>query len=211
MKRLLTLLLALSWFSASYAQGINNPCGNPATATVAGCVKPDGTTISNTAGAISVAAPATAVGTAAVGQIPGSTTNTAASAGNIGQVLTATGTATSLTNITDAVPTGGAVTLTAGDWEISGQACYQPAATTSYLQILASVSTTTATNGTVGQYVQWNVPASVPGGGLLCINIPPFQVLVANAATQVMSLVTQATFSISTMTARGTLYARRFR
>ena len=65
MKRLVLLVFVL-WPTLAFAQGINNPCGNVATSTVPGCVKPDGTTITNSAGAISTTY-GTTVGTATQG------------------------------------------------------------------------------------------------------------------------------------------------
>ena len=59
------VVVAFSLFEVN-AQGISNPCTTVTSSTVAGCVKPDGTTITNSSGSISVTY-GTSVNTAAQG------------------------------------------------------------------------------------------------------------------------------------------------
>jgi len=149
----------------------------------------------------------------------GSGTSASACAGCIGEVLTAsvlqqseTGYATgTVANITT-------ITLTAGDWDVRGNCHYDGAAggqTLTYL--LCAVSTTSATEPsyslTAGapfgsQYTGIYRPYTAVADIAHDINIPSYQVLVANGSTQQLWLVEQVNSS-STAYYSGYLQARR--
>lgn len=151
------------------------------------------------------------------GQAPGSNTNDSAAAGNVGELITATvaaGSAVSLTTATSANVTS--ISLTAGDWDVSAQVVHNAAATTSITLLQIGISATSATLPTqVGGSGIGTDPlgierraASVPAGALTTAVGP---VRVSLAATTTIYLVANDTFTVSTMSAYGTLRARRER
>ena len=127
----------------------------------------------------------------------------------------ASGSAVSLTTVTTANVTS--ISLTAGDWDVSGVVDYTFGATTSYTQLQAGISLTSATlagqagGGGLGTdpNVQFATPAQVPTALPYALDIPLTRVSLA--ATTTVFLVTQATFTVSTLTAFGTIRARRVR
>lgn len=147
------------------------------------------------------------------GQLPGTTTNDSASAGNVGEYLTtsvASGSAVSLTTATPANVTS--VVLTAGDWDCRGQISRTFTATTSYTQLSASLSTTTATIGSPALGTQVfiahsaNVPGTTVGPSSL---IGPSRFSLAAGAT--VFLVASDIFSASTNAGFGYVACRRVR
>ncbi|WP_284459629.1 hypothetical protein [Cupriavidus campinensis] len=134
----------------------------------------------------------------------GTTTNNNANAGAWGEVITATGTNVSLTTGTPANITS--VSLTAGDWEVHGNIQFNPAGTTTIQQVVAGFSTTSVTfqpNINLNMNVAFTTGAIV--GGL----IPSQRFSLASTTT--VYLVGQSSFGVSTMTATGTIRARRVR
>jgi len=146
--------------------------------------------------------------------IVGTTTNNNANAGSVGEVLTAT-IATPGTTLTTAVTANVILTpflsLTAGDWDVWGQIAFLPAATTSITQIAFGISATSATLPTAGTggLVQNTYAAFVPGAINQCHNVTMTRVSIASTTSYY--LVAQAAFTVSTLSAFGTLYARRVR
>jgi hypothetical protein len=137
------------------------------------------------------------------GQIPGIATATAASAGNVGEFVSATGTPTSPTSTTPANLTS--VSLTAGDWECSGNAVTNFSTSISSIELW--ISTTSATNpGPLNSngYVRNNGSSTVN----LANNVGPFRLLLATTTT--VFLGTQQSFT-GTDTATGFLQCRRMR
>ena len=146
--------------------------------------------------------------------ITGTTTNNSAQAGAVGELLTATiatpGTALSVSGTSyNVIPTP-FLSLTAGDWNVWGTVCFLPAATTSITQVGFGLSVTSATLPAAGSGLgQETHAALVPTAIPQCFSI--MQQRVSIGATTPYYLVAAATFSISTITAFGTLYARRVR
>ena len=147
--------------------------------------------------------------------ILGTTSNDSATAGQVGEIITATvasGAAVALTTATPANVTS--ISLTAGDWDVAGLIDFNPAATTSITQLNTSISLTTATLGTqpggsglgADPTTIFTQAASVPNG---VIGLDAGPVRVSIAATTTVYLVAQGTFTVSTMTAYGTIRARR--
>ena len=122
------------------------------------------------------------------------------------------GSAVSLTTNTAANVTS--ITLTAGDWDLSGVIDFNPAATTSVTNITAGVSLTSATlsaqTGGSGlgtdPTMAWNQAASVPAA-VMAMEVPAVRLSIT--ATTTVYLVAKSTFTVSTMTAYGTIRANR--
>lgn len=147
------------------------------------------------------------------GGIVGTTTNNSANAGSVGELLTAT-IATPGTSLTTATPANVILTpflsLTAGDWDVWGTCCFLPAATTSITQIAFGISATSATLPAAGSGLyQQTMAATVPGAIPQCEHTMMTRVSIAS--TTPYYLVAQAAFTVSTLSAFGTLYARRVR
>lgn len=144
----------------------------------------------------------------------GSNGSAAAGAGTIGEVLTTTvasGAAVSLTTATaKSIMT---VVLTPGDYDIWGCVNFNPAASTSITSLIASLSLTADTLSTqpggsglgTDPNDQWSQAAAVNNG---VITMYPLTTLRVYAATT-LQLVAKATFTVSTMTAYGSVFARR--
>lgn len=148
----------------------------------------------------------------------GTRSNDNALAGQVGEFVTATiasGAAVSLVTATAKNVTS--IALTPGDWDIDGTIDYLPAATTSITQLNSSVSLTTNTLGTqpggsglaTDPTATQSMPAQVPGANVNALTSPSTRLSVA--ANTTVYLVAQATFTVSTLTAYGTLRARRVR
>lgn len=138
---------------------------------------------------------------------------TVASAGCAGQMISAT-IATPGTTLTTATPANVILTpflsLTAGVWDISGVCCFLPAATTSITQVACGINSVSATLPAAGAGLYQETHAAlVPTAIPQCFNLP--MVRVAIAATTPYYLVAQAAFTVSTLTAFGTISANRVR
>lgn len=174
------------------AQGINNPGINS--------IVCNGTTI-------------VASGTCSTrGQVPGTTTNDNASAGNVGEYILsniAPGSAVSLTSGAPANVTS--VSLTGGDWEVCGNTVFRPDAITVIYSVAGWTSAASAA-----------YPADANGGNLAKL---PFNVETPNddialtmscsrysvASTTTVYLSAVSYFTTSTLTAFGFIGARRMR
>jgi hypothetical protein len=145
------------------------------------------------------------------GQIPGTQTNDDACPTCVGAVLSnvAPNTTTSLTNLTYA-NSGASVTLTPGDWDVSGNAEFVAAASTSVSQWLCTLSPTSASpNNTIGYLTRNNFTNMTPGGTPNNCLVGPARFSVS-APTQIW-LVVRSAFTTSTMTVGGAIFARRAR
>ncbi len=151
---------------------------------------------------------ATSLGVA--GQRPATATNDSATAGNVGEYATATqGSAQALTNNTALTITS--VSLTAGDWDVSGTVGYAYAATTVAQTLVASISlTNNMLDTTLGRLNSFNFGSAgvTPKGGFT-ISTPMTRLSLASTTT--VFLIAQSGFTTSTTTATGTIRARRVR
>lgn len=141
-------------------------------------------------------------------QVPGTTTNDAANAGNVGEYLTATlasGSAVSLTSntVTDII----SVSLTAGDWDVQGWVWCSPTGT--MLMEQAWISTTSITRPTpptagFAQYQMGNLAGADMsfGTGNLRVSL---------SGTANVYLTTKTQFSSGTCGGYGMIVARRVR
>jgi hypothetical protein len=160
-----------------------------------------------------------AISTTAQGLIiPGTITNDSAAAGDVGEVITANlaaGFALSLS--TGSGKSLCSISLTPGQWDITGLLQFVAASTTSITSFVSSIS---KTNNTVGGatavptaagevQVENDRPLVASGSTEIALNIPSIVAKVASTTTYY--LVAQAVFSVSTMTAFGSITAVRRR
>lgn len=149
-------------------------------------------------------------GSVTPGQVPATATNDNATAGNVGEYITATvaqGSAVTLTTATPANITS--VALTAGDWDCSAVGA-RTFTTATVTVLTSSIVTVTATQGSLaaGTMVQHSMPSGTPpadyGQG-----VPPVRISAAGAVTAF--LTADDTFSAGTNKAYGFLRCRRAR
>lgn len=139
----------------------------------------------------------------------GTTTNDLATAGTIGEYVASSigpGAATSLTSNTNKNIT--TLSLTAGDWDVTGNVAFVPGDTTNIVNMQGSASLVSETEATDFGIVSVN-----PNGVTGAVNtiLPVTSVRVSIATTTTVYLVVKATFSVSTMSAYGCIHARRAR
>lgn len=151
------------------------------------------------------------VGQATTGQIPGTATNDAATAGKVGELLefdAALG-GTSVTSNTAITIISGS--LTAGDWEVTCTAYFLPAATTTITGLKVSLSTTDNTlNNNIGFFGAASYPGLVLGAtNFTTLSNQPARVSLASPTTYYCVVI--AIFAVSTMGAGARLHARRAR
>lgn len=142
--------------------------------------------------------------------IAGTTSNDSAAAGNLGEYFSASvsapgnaATSTVAQNITS-------ISLTAGDWDVSGTFAYNPAPTTTTTSVIAWLSSVSATqpsppNG--GSFLYEQQPLSAGIGLISPVGTSRFSL----AATTTVYLSSQITFAVSTAQVYGMLMARRVR
>lgn len=137
--------------------------------------------------------------------IVGTTTNNNANAGSVGEHVTATGTGIALSTGVSANITS--ISLTAGDWELNGSTAFLPAAGTTIAGITTGISTTSATLPVVPFSAQ--IQATLTTGLNQGLTAPSQRFSLSGTTT--VFLVANAGFGTSTMTATGTIRARRVR
>ena len=143
--------------------------------------------------------------------IVGTSTNDNAAAGSVGQYVeseVASGSAVALTTITTADITS--ISLPAGDWDVWGVVLTTAAGTTATTNVFAAINTTSATLPTApngGGYNRNLVPAT----GNTLPTLPLSQKRISLSGTTTVYMVIYATFTTSTLSAWGGLYARRRR
>lgn len=139
--------------------------------------------------------------------IVGTTTNDNANAGSVGEYVSATNTtpialtANVAVNITS-------ISLTAGDWDVSGIVSVQGAGTAQINNVIGSSSQTSATQGGFGSVTQ-----IIPGSSSSNANytIPIVETRYSLASTTTVYLVVMVGFSPGTCSATGFIRARRIR
>lgn len=149
-------------------------------------------------------------------KIIGTTTNDSAKLGYVGEFVTATlavGSAISLS--TNAGANIVSLSLTAGDWDLSGVVNFNQASlTATSFQSGASITSNTLPTQPGGSGLgtdslsRFSVPVALLTG-VLSQQCGPVKLLIA--ATTTVYLVAQAAFSLGNVTAFGTLRARRIR
>jgi len=134
-----------------------------------------------------------------------------ATAGDVGEYITATlalGSETSLTTATG--KTVISISLTAGDWDVWGTMVHKIAATTNITLLTCSIGTVDNTlNAAVEQRNHVAYPGVVIGAGSITQNAPMTRISVSGTTT--VYLVALDVFSVSTISAYGFISARRVR
>lgn len=144
-----------------------------------------------------------------IGGIVGSNGTTSASAGQVGEVIQSQVLAASPVSLSTGVVSNiTSITLTAGDWEVEGVVDYAPAATTSLALLNYGSSSTTAALGPQDTYGA-DFYGAVTGAVVISEVVPKTRYLIT--APTVVYLVASASFTVSTCTAYGKIYARRAR
>jgi len=142
------------------------------------------------------------------GQLPATTTNDSAAAGKLGEYQLITVTSGQAVGLSSTVSKNVLeTTLTAGDWDVTGQVDYVAGGGTSIQYMQQGASTVSATLPSQDGYSSIVLGATVttdPGNPI------PVSRMSVSTTTSVY-LVTKASFSISTLSAYGTLRARRVR
>lgn len=144
--------------------------------------------------------------------VQGTNTNDSASAGDKGEYVEGTlaaASATSLSNGTakDII----SISLTAGDWDVTGIIYYHPAGTTTFTRLYSSISSTSNTiSSTLGQYNDEAFNSVVLSSNGDHTHTVPCARLSLSATTTVY-LVADAFFAVSTCTGYGIIHARRVR
>lgn len=140
----------------------------------------------------------------------GTATNDAAAAGVIGELLTGQRLVASAAALTTATGLSiASITLTAGDWEVTGSVHFIPANTTVVASLVASFSATDNTQASVDSIGGWASIGAVYTSGGATMSATPAPLRVSLAATTTYYLVGTGTFSVSTCTAYGPIRARR--
>jgi len=142
--------------------------------------------------------------------ILGTNTNDNAAAGWVGEYVSST-VAPSTTALTTGVPADAtSISLSPGDWDVTGSAVFLPAATTNATNFAASINTTSATLGQFGLNASnHSFNGTVFGATEQTENQPVYRLSLSTTTT--VYLVCSSNFSVSTMTCGGTLRARRVR
>jgi lysophospholipase L1-like esterase len=143
------------------------------------------------------------------GQFPGITTGGAAQVGNVGELLTNTASPNAVSLATGAGSGIASLTLTPGDWDVWGTVNFTPAGTTSITQLSVGPSTTNGVLPAQDQFAQLSIAANVPGANIIDLACQPIPFNVS-VSTNVF-LIAKATFTVSTLGAGGTIWARRRR
>ena len=137
--------------------------------------------------------------------IVGTTTNDNANVGSVGEFVTSTGALTGLT--TASYVDLATVSLTAGDWDVTGIISVVPAGTTNIAAIVGGLNTAANTNpGGFGALIL-QLAFSTGAAQILPIQLQRFSL----SATTTVRLGGQVNFSVSTCQAQGLIRARRIR
>jgi hypothetical protein len=146
------------------------------------------------------------------GALLGTTTNDNAIAGTLGEYVSATCGTASITNATQTNCTS--ISLTAGDWDVTGVIAYAPNnATTNMQDGFCSISLTSATldqNTFNFARVAYGTSGIVPGLNVTNVIVCPIR-RVSIATTTTVFVVAFVDFSVSTMNFNGGIEARRKR
>lgn len=137
--------------------------------------------------------------------IVGTTTNNSANAGSVGEYVTATGSGVSMTTGTATNITS--ISLSAGDWDVSGLINYQPTGGATPSQLQASVSTSSA--AIAGDPDRGISTLSFPANNGQTLWAPTQRIGISSTTT--VYLVGIIAFTSGTTTASGRIRARRVR
>lgn len=146
--------------------------------------------------------------------IVGTTTNDATSAGNVGQITSSVIADASKFGISNNTATNvTSISLTAGDWDVWGNVEVVSASTTVLNSVLGWISSTSASlpDASLINFTQFgSTGISNVGTGVVCSVTPPSQRFSLSGTTTIY-LSAFTTFTTSTMSVEGGIYARRRR
>lgn len=152
-----------------------------------------------------------AVGQAAAGQIPGTTTNDNASAGNVGEYISSTVLVGSAVVLATSAPGNvTTVSLTAGDWECSGNVAFTPNGATLQTQIAGWISSTSAAVPTAPNNGSEALFSLSLGAGAVTV-LPVGSIRFSLAGTTTIYLTGFSTFTVSSNSVYGHIHCRRMR
>lgn len=145
----------------------------------------------------------------ASGGLAGTATNDSAAAGYVGQRID--GVQSSAQSLSTGVGLDViSISLTAGDWEVSGRVYFLMAPTTTVTAMASWISTSSATYpGLVPSLSAFNFPIPAAAGN--AIGIPNMPTRISLATTTTVYLSCAATFGTSTVDALGNIHAIRVR
>lgn len=159
------------------------------------------------------AASATSVAFTSTSGIIGTTTNDSAAAGSVGQYISSTVTAGSPTNITTSATAQDvtSISLTAGDWDVSGNIGFFPANTTVVHNAQGWVSSTSATfvSSELANIVNNGSATLIGQGNPFGFSVPTRRFSLSGTTTIYLS--GSSFFGTSTITFYGRIFARRVR
>jgi microcystin-dependent protein len=160
------------------------------------------------------AATATSLSFTSTSGIIGTTTNNDATAGSVGEYVTANVISASAVNVLTNTPTNvTSITLTAGDWDVRGQVAFVTTATTQLSRIEAAISNMSATRPNAWDDTQpvsvmlWN--SFQPGTTTFVLPTASGRVSIASSAT--LYLIAYSLLTVSTLGGYGFIAARRIR
>lgn len=146
------------------------------------------------------------------GQLPATATNDSAGTGKLGEFISKTVLSASATSLaTNTAKNITSISLTAGDWDVTGVAAFNPNAATTITLYSAWISTTSATAPTVpnsGAYAQFLFSTAITGVGWV---FPVGTIRISVAGTTTVYLSALSTFLTNTNAAYGFISARRRR
>ena len=146
-----------------------------------------------------------------IASLQGVTNGVAAASGVVGELIESTRSVGSGMSLTSGLTSNIAnITLTAGEWYINGQVDYRAGATTSITILTQGISTASGTLGAQDTFSRSVFAAVVPTAAN-DIGLPVRGQVLSLTATSTVYLVTNATFTVSTLSAYGTIQARRIR
>lgn len=137
--------------------------------------------------------------------ITGVTNGSNATGGSVGEFPAANTAGTSMSSTVAANCT--ALSLTAGDWDVWGNVVFSPAGGTVLTNIVSGITTTAATLPAAGSYAQ--VQGTLGTGTSQSLPAPMQRINVTSTTT--VYLIGYASFTTSTMTCSGWMWARRVR
>ena len=146
------------------------------------------------------------------GGMIGTTTNDSAASGIVGEFINSTIDSTGAVSLsTGTSKTITSITLSAGDWNIWSNIIFIPGVTTTITVLALGINTTTnvlpSDSPGNSSYTAFNVIFSTGGSQYFCCN----RSRVSIAGNTIYYMVANAAFATSTMTAYGSISARRIR
>ena len=142
--------------------------------------------------------------------IVGTTTNNNANAGSVGEyVSNFIGSGTPVSLSTGATSNITSISLTAGDWDVTGVVDLFTGTSTSVTIVEGGISTTSATLGGQDTFFKIQSPAQVTSSATSAYPVPVVRLSLSGTTT--VYLVANGTFTVSTLVGYGTIRARRVR